>query len=317
MSRKPFNHRHSNPSERGNRLNAPNVQGTAFKKIHLAALPTIGLTDGPNIPHIRDALQHYSQREFGDISNIFVEGAYKAPVAARSPQPDFESDPSGILKQLTIARLKREDADYDVYLKNKAKLFSVISSMTTRDLDERILAHQESLTNTEINEMIGGAEINETSILGTAVATTELTDTATSTATATDLPSAPISTTQCPLFLWKCIVFVTTTTKIGNLREDQNNILIKYVTVKQRSGESISEYKRRIINILDSYTALRLDRPTDIDIASRFLFGLDDDRYESLKTYLANEAANGRDLYPVSLDGAATQATKCVVAWST
>jgi hypothetical protein len=156
-----LNHRQTNPSDRGGKPNAPNHQGSAFKKIHLAALPTIGLNDGPNIPHIRDALQHYSQREYGEISNIFVEGAYKAPVSARSPQPDFENDPSGILKQLTIARLKREDADYDIYMKNKAKLFSVISSMTARDLDERILAHQESLSNTEIAEMIGGAASTE------------------------------------------------------------------------------------------------------------------------------------------------------------
>jgi hypothetical protein len=31
------------------------------------------------------------------------------------------------------------------------------------------------------------------------------------------------------------------------------------------------------INIQDSYTALRLDRPTDLNIASRFPFGLDDE----------------------------------------
>ena len=48
-----------------------------FKKIHIPALPAIGLEDGPNIPHIRDALQHYTQLEIGGIAEIFSEGRYK------------------------------------------------------------------------------------------------------------------------------------------------------------------------------------------------------------------------------------------------
>ena len=67
------------------------------------------------------------------------------------------------------------------------------------------------------------------------------------------------------------------------------------------------------MNIMDSYQALKLDSPSDSEIATRFLFGLDDDRYESLKIYLGNEAANKRDLYPTTLDEAATQATRWIV----
>ena len=101
-----------------------------------------------------------------------------------------------------------------------------------------------------------------------------------------------LSTTQCPLFLWKRIIHVTTTVKIGNLKPDQNNLQVRYANIKQQPGESISEYKRRIVNILDSFSALKLAKPSDADVATKFLFGVDDQRYESLKIYLGNEAAN-------------------------
>ena len=97
------------------------------------------------------------------------------------------------------------------------------------------------------------------------------------------------------------------------MKADQNNIQVRYANIKQQPGESISEYKRRIVNILDSFSALKLAKPSDADVATKFLFGVDDQRYESLKICLGNEAANDRELYPTTLDGAATQATKWVV----
>ena len=272
----------------------PTVGTSGFKKIHIPALPTIGLLDGPNIPYIRDALQHYTQREIGEIADIFTDGRYREPDTAIYSSEDFDKDTTGIKKQLAIARWKREEADYDAYIKSKGKLFSVISSITTRDLDERILAHQESLSSSEVKEMIIGTDSNNQ-------------------ITASARVAASISTTQCPLFLWKCIIHVTTTQKIGNLKADQNNIQVKFANIKQMPGEPVSEYKRRIVNILDSYSALKLTKPMDSEVAIRFLFGLDDERYESLKVYLGNEAANDRDLYPTTLDGAATQATKWIV----
>ena len=50
-------------------------------------------------------------------------------------------------------------------------------------------------------------------------------------------------------------------------------------------------------NLLDSFDAIKMERPNDGLIAMRFLNGLEDSRYASLKTYLGNEVANGRDLY--------------------
>ena len=106
---------------------------------------------------------------------------------------------------------------------------------------------------------------------------------------------------------------VTTTRTIGNQKVDQNNLSINFANIRQRSGESISDFKRRMSNLLDSFDAIKLDRPSNGLIAMRFLHGLEDSRYGSLKTYLGNELANGRDLYQDDLDGAASQATRWLV----
>ena len=62
-------------------------------------------------------------------------------------------------------------------------------------------------------------------------------------------------------------------------------------------------------NLLDSFDAIKLERPKAGMIAMRFLHGLEDSRYGSLKVWLGEEAANRRDLYPNDLDEAASQAT--------
>lgn len=90
------------------------------------------------------------QREIGEIAEIFTEGRYGDPATATYSSEDFDTDTTGIKKQLAIARWKREEADYDAYNKSKGKLFGVISSITTRDL------HQESLSSAEVKEMIIG-----------------------------------------------------------------------------------------------------------------------------------------------------------------
>ena len=62
--------------------------------------------------------------------------------------------------------------------------------------------------------------------------------------------------------------------------------------------------------MMDSYDAIKLPRPDEKTIASRFVHGLDYDRYDSLKVYLGNELANGRNLYQPTLDLAVGQATR-------
>ena len=66
-------------------------------------------------------------------------------------------------------------------------------------------------------------------------------------------------------------------------------------------------------NLLDSFEAIEMELPSNALIVMRFLHGLEDSRYTSLKTYLANELANGRDLYKTNLDEAASQATRWLV----
>ena len=101
-----------------------------------------------------------------------------------------------------------------------------------------------------------------------------------------------------------------TTRTNGNRKADQNTVAINFANLKQRVGETVADFKRRTLTILDSYDALELTRPRDIDVASRFLYGLEDCRYAAMKLYLGNESANGRDLYPSDLDAAATQASR-------
>ena len=115
---------------------------------------------------------------------------------------------------------------------------------------------------------------------------------------------------QCPLALWKAIVHVTTSRTISNTYVDQNNLTINFANIRQKPHESVNDFKNRINNLLDSYDAVRLPRPDEKTIALRFLHGLDYDRYDSLKVYLGNELANGRNLYQPTLDLAAGQATR-------
>ena len=117
----------------------------SFKKIAIPELPTIGLNDGPNILHIRDALIQYCERELGHISEIFTEGKYKDPAAVSYDPASILADKTGIIKDQISLRLKRAEADNDRYEKSKLKLHGILSGMTTREVDEKIDAHWDSL----------------------------------------------------------------------------------------------------------------------------------------------------------------------------
>ena len=265
-----------------------------YQKIAISGLPKIALNDGPNILHIRDALIQYCQRELGPISGIFLEGRYRSPATASYDPAEIEADKTGIKKDLASAKLKRADVENELYEKSKIKLHGLLSGMTTREVDDRISTYRDSLKRIETEHQL---KSSKTSIepVKTEDAKTDLTE------------------LECPLALWKCIVHVTTTRTIGNTRVDQNNLSINFANIRQKGGESISDFKRRMENLLDSFDAIRMEPPSNALIAMRFLHGLDDSRYASLKTYLGNELANGRDLYQSDLDGAASQATRWLV----
>jgi hypothetical protein len=82
-----------------------------YQKIFVPGLPKIGLNDGPNILHIRDASIQYCQRELGPITGIFLDGKYKSPATASYDPNIVAADKTLILKDQASAKLKRADGD--------------------------------------------------------------------------------------------------------------------------------------------------------------------------------------------------------------
>jgi hypothetical protein len=64
---------------------------SGFKKIHIPALPTIGLQDGPNIPYVRDALQHQSLSECSGAGHLLCKGCLGHLVALWLGELGYES----------------------------------------------------------------------------------------------------------------------------------------------------------------------------------------------------------------------------------
>ena len=276
----------------GDTNHIPGAKG--YKKIYITELPIIDLNSGPNISHIREAIIQYCQRELGSIAGIFIEGIYSPPATASYNVEEIKADSTGLKKEEASARIKRAESDNDKYEKDKIKLHGILSGMTTREVDERVQAHRDSLRKAQSTSNFGSLSMTPTTL----------------TTTTMSRITSPAAELQCPLTLWKHIVHVTTTRTIANTTVDQNDLSINFANIRQRSSESVADFKRRMQNLMDSFDAIKLDRPKHEMIAMRFLHGLDDSRYGSLKVWLGNEAANGRDLYPSNLDGAASQATR-------
>jgi hypothetical protein len=89
-------HSHSKPGEGKDPGTPAGVK--SYKKIAIPELPIIGLNDGPNILHIRDALIKYCERELGPISGIFTAGKYKDPATVLYDPEKIAADKSGIAK---------------------------------------------------------------------------------------------------------------------------------------------------------------------------------------------------------------------------
>ena len=50
---------------------------------------------------------------------------------------------------------------------------------------------------------------------------------------------------------------------IGNTKVDQNNLSIKFANFGQKSGKLVSDFKRRMTNLLDSFDAIKMELPND------------------------------------------------------
>jgi hypothetical protein len=64
---------------------------------------------------------------------------------------------------------------------------------------------------------------------------------------------------------------------------------------------------------VESFEMLGLEKPASATQAMRFIQGLDNARYSSMQTSIANELHNGRDLYPVDLPRAVLKASRWMV----
>jgi hypothetical protein len=175
-----------------------------------------------------------------------------------------KNDPLGINKARVIGKMKQADIDNTAYEKSKAKLFGIISSMTTKEVDEKLSIHRSHLASDP---------------------TTNSTPTATSTA-ASDLEDAPPNVTafiNCPLSLWKDVVHVVTTKTAGNKRINQNKVTVDFATMRQRQSESLSDFHHRMSHTVDSYEMLRLEKPLAATQVMWFIQGLDGSRYTTMQ----------------------------------
>ena len=116
----------------------------SFKKINPPELPVIDINCGGNLSHIKNSQVVYCQKELGPISRIFTEGQYQAEIVIHYDESSLtkENDPLGIKLARIIAKMKQADSDNDAYEKSKGKLYGIISSMTTKEVDEKLSIHK-------------------------------------------------------------------------------------------------------------------------------------------------------------------------------
>jgi hypothetical protein len=269
-----------------------------FKKINPPELPVIDINCGGNISHIKNALIAYCQKELGPISKIFTEARYQDEITVNysAASLSVENGPLGLNKARIIGMMKQADIDNLAYEKSKAKLYGIITSMTTKEVDEKLSIHRSHI----ISEPISTAS--------------SATPTATAILTTDDAPPTITAFINCPLSLWKDVVHVVTTKTAGNKRIDQDKVTVDFATMRQRQTESLSDFHHRMAHIVDSYEMLGLEKPAAATQAMRFIQGLDSSRYATMQTSFANELHNGRDLYPTDLPTAVLKASRWMVS---
>lgn len=155
---------------------------------------------------------------------------------------------------------------------SKTKFYGIISSMTTKEVDEKLLVHRSTIESESI--------------------TTAVSATATSTAPPTTPSPRDKAFVNSPLSLWKDIVHVVTMKTAGNKRIDQDKITVEFATIRQRPGESLSDFHHRKSHTIDSFEMLGLEKPASATQAMRFMQGLDNARYSSMQITFANELHN-------------------------
>jgi hypothetical protein len=176
---------------------------------------------------------------------MFTDMAYQDEITVSHDAEELseKNDPFGLNKARIVAKMKQADIDNHAYEKSKTKLHGIISSMTTKELDEKLSVHRSTLE-----------PVRPTSVAST-----------TASATSRFSNSADTNTAffSCPLSLWKDLVHVVTNKTAGNKRIDQDRITVEFATIRQRHSESLSDYHYRMSHIIDSYEMLGLEKPGD------------------------------------------------------
>ena len=193
-----------------------------------------------------------------------------------------EKDPLGLNRASIINQMKQADIDNAAYKKSKGKLYGIISSMTTKEVDEKLSVHR--------------------SLIKVDTTNPNSSNTPTATQRSTDQVFF-----NCPLTLWKDIVHVVTPKTAGNKRIDQDKVTVDFATMRQRPNETLADFHHRMSHIVESFEMLGLEKPPAATQAMRFIQG-DSARYATMQTSFANELHNGRDLYPTDVPTAVLKA---------
>jgi hypothetical protein len=107
-----------------------------------------------------------------------------------------------------------------------------------------------------------------------------------------------------PLMLWQRIVATHASSESGNPAMDKQESRRRYAALRQRPDESTSDFKQRTDECLHIMEAVAQSVPPAEDIALDFLDRLDNSRFATLKTLLANSKVLGDDKYPKTLSEA-------------
>jgi hypothetical protein len=191
------------------------------------------------------ALIAYCQKELGPISKIFTELKYQKYITVSFSADDLsdKNDPLGIYKAVVIGRMKQAETDNLAFEKSKPRLYGIMSSMTTKEMDERLSVHRSTM------------ESKPTLPAGSA--------TTTATASEDTIPSTDTAFVNCPLSLWKDIVHVVTTKTAGNKRIDKDKLTVEFSTIRQRPNESLSDFHHRMSHTIESFEMLGLEKPAN------------------------------------------------------
>ena len=158
------------------------------------------------------ALITYCQKELGPISKMFTKTAYQREITVdfEASELSEENDPFGLTKARIIGKMKQAATDNLAYEKSKTRLYGIRSSMTTKEVDEKLSVHRST--------------IDSESLLPPSDAS------ATPTAPFVTQTSRDTAFVNCPLSLWKDVVHVVTTKTAGNKRIDQDKITVEFAT---------------------------------------------------------------------------------------